>query len=208
MITLTKSTTSTTSGEWVPFENWGHNIVLLTFNLTTTVLCKRSSVICRQVQRHISAGQDVQIVISRTRLIGKHIVYFTLLPRYDFKSWREYSYLDEEERDKADCKEERRSAITQISWYLNLSFVVHVLIISSIWDFWNDCMRLNLMFVSLSGTLIRLTRLRDWGERKRRWPEFRGQYFQFSSDQANLVFSKFGVDLFCFSWLITHFFTS
>lgn len=27
---------------------------------------------------------------------------------YDFKSWREYSYLDEEERDKADCKEERR----------------------------------------------------------------------------------------------------
>ena len=27
---------------------------------------------------------------------------------YDFKSWREYSYLDEEERDKAECKEERR----------------------------------------------------------------------------------------------------
>lgn len=27
---------------------------------------------------------------------------------YDFKSWREYSYLDEEERDKAECKDERR----------------------------------------------------------------------------------------------------
>lgn len=27
---------------------------------------------------------------------------------YDFKSWREYSYLDEEERDKAEHKEERR----------------------------------------------------------------------------------------------------
>jgi len=27
---------------------------------------------------------------------------------YDFKSWREYSYLDEEEREKAECKEERR----------------------------------------------------------------------------------------------------
>lgn len=27
---------------------------------------------------------------------------------YDFKSWREYSYLDEEERDKAENKDERR----------------------------------------------------------------------------------------------------
>jgi len=27
---------------------------------------------------------------------------------YDFNSWREYSYLDEEEREKAECKDERR----------------------------------------------------------------------------------------------------
>lgn len=28
--------------------------------------------------------------------------------RYDFQSWREFSYLDEEEKEKGECREERR----------------------------------------------------------------------------------------------------
>ena len=35
-------------------------------------------------------------------------LYFPMDCRYDFDSWREFSYLDEEEKEKGENREERR----------------------------------------------------------------------------------------------------